>query len=107
MATVKPCLDCHRNTSNGSRCPACQKSMDSKMAASRERRRGTRTQRGYDNRWGKISKAARSAQPFCSRCGTTEDLTTHHVVPKAQGGTAEQGVAVLCRTCHAALHAGR
>ncbi len=98
MSTIKPCLDCHKPTSHGSRCPACQKIRNT-MA---EQRRGTRIERGYDNDWGRTSKEARKAQRFCSHCGTTSDLTTHHM-----GGTADDGLMVLCRSCHALLHATR
>lgn len=39
-------------------------------------------QRGYDYRWRKLSKRARRIQPFCSDCGTTENLQCDHS-PKA------------------------
>lgn len=39
-------------------------------------------QRGYDYRWQKLSKRARRIQPFCTDCGTTENLQCDHS-PKA------------------------
>ncbi len=51
--------------------------------------RTTTTQRGYDYQWQKVSKAARAAQPWCSTCGRTDDLTVDHTTD-----------AVYCRSCH-------
>lgn len=61
--------------------------------------RTTTTQRGYDYQWQKVSKAARAAQPWCSRCRATTDLTVDHVIPLAQGGDGRM-VTVLCRSCN-------
>lgn len=36
------------------------------------------TERGYGHRWQKLSQRARRIQPFCSDCGTTENLTADH-----------------------------
>lgn len=33
----------------------------------------------------------------CQLCGTTENLTVHHI-----GGSTELGLTCLCRTCHSA-----
>lgn len=41
-------------------------------------KKGTTTERGYGARWQRLSKRARKIQPFCSDCGTTEDLTLDH-----------------------------
>jgi len=38
----------------------------------------TTTERGYGWTWQKLSKRARRIQPFCTDCGTTENLTTDH-----------------------------
>lgn len=38
----------------------------------------TTAQRGYGARWQRLSKRARRIQPFCSDCGTTENLTLDH-----------------------------
>lgn len=34
--------------------------------------------RGYTSTWDKLSKRARRLQPFCSDCGTTDNLSTDH-----------------------------
>lgn len=51
--------------------------------------RTTTTQRGYGSEWQRYSKAKRAAQPWCSTCGRTDDLTTDHTTD-----------AVYCRSCH-------
>lgn len=39
----------------------------------------------------------------CARCGSTESLELHHVVPRCNGG--ENGeTEVLCHRCHVQLH---
>ena len=37
--------------------------------------------------------------PYCTRCGTTSDLTADHVTPIAKGGTGNDLV-TLCRSCN-------
>lgn len=38
---------------------------------------------------------------FCRLCGTTEDLTFEHIVPKAFGGTNTQdNITILCASCN-------
>jgi 5-methylcytosine-specific restriction protein A len=102
---ARACLTCGRITtqhSNG-RCPDCASAHDRRQNA----QRGTRTQRGYDNRWLRVSKSAIRRQPWCSDCGTAGDkanpLTGHHVTARSKGGpgTAEN-VMVLCRRCNSA-----
>lgn len=91
---AQPCLGCRRVfTGKGPRCAPCSTQYETARVA----RRGTRAQRGYGPAWIKASKAAIAAQPYCSVCGTTEDLTGDHLLPKSMGGTAEHGVRVLCR----------
>lgn len=65
----------------------------------RRKRRGSTAQRGYDNEWRKLSEQAIAAQPYCSVCGTTDDLTTDHVDPRTRGmaGLTLNDVQVLCR----------
>jgi 5-methylcytosine-specific restriction protein A len=55
--TLKPCLICNEPCT-GPRCP---------------------THRGYSNyAWTRLSKRARKLQPWCSDCGSTEDLQCDH-----------------------------
>jgi len=53
--------------------------------------------RGYDHNWRKLSKLARSLQPYCSRCHATTDLTCDHLRWPA---LTLQDVDVLCRRCN-------
>ena len=46
--------------------------------------------------WRKISKAARKAQPWCTWCQTSKDLTVDHVLAGSMAG----GIMVLCRSCN-------
>ena len=68
--------------------------------------------RGYDAAWFRLSARARRAQPFCSVCGATEDLTCDHS-PEAWK-RKERGLAirlcdvdVLCRSCNSRKGAAR
>ena len=58
----------------------------------------SREARGYNDAWRKLSRRARDLQPWCSNCGTTEDLTCDHLEWPA---TTLKQVDVLCRTCNA------
>ena len=43
----------------------------------------------------------------CQRCGGTELLQAHHIIMRSQGGSnAVSNGLTLCKSCHAALHAG-
>jgi 5-methylcytosine-specific restriction endonuclease McrA len=45
--------------------------------------------------------AAVKAQPYCSLCGSTEDLTGDHITPLAVGGlNTPRNIRVLCRSCN-------
>lgn len=50
----------------------------------------------YQEGWRERSRAAREAQPWCSRCGTKQDLTADHV----RARSLDAGVQVLCRSCN-------
>lgn len=92
MMMPRPCVDCGVVV-RATRCVMC--------ARKKERNRPTRTQRGYDHYWRELSKQMRAAQPWCSKCGSTKDLTLDHITPLAQGGINDQSNAmVLCRRCN-------
>jgi len=55
--TLRPCLDCGEPTAL-TRCPE---------------------HRGYDAEWDRLSRRARRLQPWCSDCGSTEDLQADHL----------------------------
>lgn len=56
----------------------------------------TTGQRGYDGRHKRASQSARADQPWCSWCGTDEDLTADHVDPTDPNSPLQ----VLCRPCN-------
>jgi len=92
----KPCLNCGE-LSNKARCYKCS----IRVARRREQARPTRSERGYDAEWRRLSKLLRNLQPFCSICKTTKDLTVDHIVPLSAGGsTVISNLQVLCRKCN-------
>ena len=86
MKLARPCLACGQPTRNGSRCLTCGPR--------------TTTERGYGADWQHIARAAIAAQPWCSRCGATSNLTADHVHPLVAGGSTHGPVDVLCRSCN-------
>ena len=67
--------------------------------------RGTPKERGYDERWRRLSIRARRAQPFCSDCGATDDLTADHTPEAWARREAGQSIRledvdVVCRPCN-------
>jgi 5-methylcytosine-specific restriction endonuclease McrA len=59
----------------------------------------------YNYAWRKASENARRLQPWCTRCGSVEDLTADHVVPLNRGGELvpeASWIIVLCRSCNSA-----
>ena len=94
--TWRACVECGE-PSPESRCPAHRLAEPVKRAT---------TARGYDGAWKKLSERARRLQPFCSDCGTTEDLTVDHLPiaweRKAAGKPIRlQDVDVVCRSDNA------
>lgn len=97
MPLLKPCLDCGELT-DGVRCDEHRtKRVDRKISA---------RLRGYDTAWTKLSLRARAMQPFCSVCGTGDDLTVDHSTTAWERHAARlpirlSDVRVLCRSCNA------
>lgn len=94
--TLTTCLDCGQPC-NGPRCT--EHTTDA-------------TARGYDANWKRLSKRARRLQPFCTDCGTTEDLQADHSpeawARKAAGKPIRlQDIAVRCGPCNRAAGAAR
>jgi 5-methylcytosine-specific restriction endonuclease McrA len=50
----------------------------------------------YGAQWDRLSKQLRQEQPWCTRCGSDQDLTVDHIIP----GSVEGGLMVLCRPCN-------
>lgn len=75
-------------------------------------RRGTTADKGYGYRWQQLSKKARRLQPFCTDCGSPDDLTADHTERAWQrydaGKTVRlQDIDVVCRTCNSERGAAR
>lgn len=101
------CIDCGAPSSS-TRCPDCQSEREGRTAA----RRGSRHERGYDRQWERLSARARRLQPFCTDCGTQEDLTADHLPHAWQ--KREQGhalttadIEIVCRSCNSRRGATR
>lgn len=98
--TLRPCVVCGEPTPQ-SRCD--QHTI---------RRPKSPRDHGYDAAWDRLSKRARRLQPWCSGCGSTEDLTTDHLpeawAAKEAGKTVTLAmVDVLCRACNTRRGAAR
>src|SRR4051812_4193969 len=73
---MRPCLDCGELTNVGPRCADCRPVADRRYARTTK---ATFRERGYDTAWTKLSERARRLQPWCSVCGSTDDLTADHL----------------------------
>lgn len=94
--TVKPCIlpGCGEPTEL-SRCPEHRKDTRDKRA------------RGYDWHWDQLSRRARRLQPFCTDCGSTEDLQGDHTPEAWRRHYAGRpirlrDIAVVCGPCNRA-----
>ena len=75
MATLnKPCIQCGE-LSPASYCPD-------------HTHRSGRPAHGYGSRWDRLSRRARQLQPWCTDCGSTEQLSLDHT-PEAWRRIAE------------------
>lgn len=76
-----PCLDCGEPTKAGTRCPDCAtrfNRLKPARDAPRKDRKAAPEKRGYDPAWRRLSLKARRLQPFCTDCGTRDDLQADH-----------------------------
>lgn len=92
--TLKPCLECGE-PADGTRCP-------DHPAPDRSSRKHLHIWRS--RRWTRLSKRLRRMQPWCSTCGSRDDLTVDHRVPLNRGGDPFDldNLDVLCRPCNSA-----
>ena len=99
---MRPCIVCGE-PSEETRCWTCARSHDTKPSA---------RLRGYDGAWDKLSQRARRLQPFCTDCGTREDLTADHsetAWERHDAGLAIrlEDIEVVCRPCNGRRGAAR
>src|SRR5690349_16949681 len=64
----RPCLGCGDPIPFGTYCAACRPT----------RKRPSATARGYPASWQTLSAQARARQPFCTDCGSRDNLTLDH-----------------------------
>ncbi len=100
--TLRPCIECGE-PSEAAHCPEHARPPSPKASAAA---------RGYDAAWNRLSRQARRLQPFCSDCGTTEDLQADHTpeawARKAAGKPVRLAdVDVVCGPCNRARGAAR
>jgi 5-methylcytosine-specific restriction enzyme A len=85
--TLRFCLHC--NTHHNGACP------------NKERRRGSAAQRGYGPAWQRLAARAKAAQPWCTHCHSSHDLTVDHIDPSSKHKRLSlNDVQVLCRSCN-------
>lgn len=106
-----------RDATASARCHECQpadraEDTDRPIKLRRLDDRGTRQARGYGAEWDRLSARARRKQPWCTDCGSPDDLTADHS-PEAWR-RHERGerirlrdIDVVCRGCNAARGAAR
>ena len=109
MVTMRSCIECGEIT-EAERCD--QHKIKGKDKPSGGRHEFSADQRGYDAAWRKLSERARRLQPFCSDCGTGEDLQCDHT-PEAWARKAKglpiriKDIDVVCGPCNRARGAAR
>lgn len=93
-------------------CPRCHDATGDNNSTYLKRAGVTDRQRGYGYRWIKLSRRARKLQPFCSDCGSEDDLTADHT-PEAwerhENGKSIRlrDIDVVCRSCNSERGAAR
>ncbi|MFN0092910.1 MAG: HNH endonuclease [Acidimicrobiales bacterium] len=100
-ATVCPAPGCTRIT-NGGRCHAHPMTTS---PHDEQRRRDRRRSSGRNTKaWARMRAATIARDEACTRCGSTTDLTAHHLTYPA--GSIDD-LTTLCRRCHGHVDGGR
>lgn len=95
----RPCLRCGE--------PAEASYCSEHRPAEQRKTKRSATALGYDTAWRKLSERARRLQPWCTDCGTSDNLTADHLPiawqRKAEGKTIRlDDIEVVCLTCNIA-----
>jgi len=119
MPQVHLCIDCARTVDHivRGRCSACS------PAANKERRkkhghmtgkmtpaRKAHTDFVSSPAWRRVSKLVRERDGSCVRCGSTRQLTAHHMIPVRVDPSLAldaDNCVTLCRRCHGIVEGGR
>jgi len=59
-----------------------------------------------NRRFRRLAREVKAAHPWCSVCGSLDDLTVDHLMPLAQGGDLYGALRVVCRRCNSARGVG-
>lgn len=100
---MKPCVNCGQLLEERSRCTDCATEQKKTQHRWTPKRRSREV--GYTTEWDKLSRRARRMQPWCSDCGSPEDLTADHSLEAWQRYYAGlpirlRDVDVVCRPCN-------
>ncbi len=83
------------------KCRDCTRTYERERSRYRRAVRGTTTQRGYGSDHQALAKLAIARQPWCTDCGSTDDLTADHIIPTSKGGrNVLSNYATRCRGCN-------
>lgn len=97
MPLLKPCIKAGCGAlSDKAQCPQ-HRPKDTRRIRHRPAHAAT------DWKWRKISEQTRAKQPWCSQCGTTNDLTVDHIIPVSVDPSLAYeplNLDVLCRSCN-------
>lgn len=104
MPTSPPrCCPCGGKRTNG----VCDRCGPRKRSRVSDENRGTRTQRGYDNRWLRLRAAFLAEHPLCADCEANGMVTpaeqVHHVAKVADRPDLRldwENLMALCAGCH-------
>jgi 5-methylcytosine-specific restriction endonuclease McrA len=95
------CRRCGKPTSERYFHAACGRAYEAEKSRRRRAAKGTTSQRGYGSDHQRLAKLAIARHPYCTDCGTTEDLCADHIVPTSKGGrNVLENYAVRCRGCN-------
>jgi 5-methylcytosine-specific restriction endonuclease McrA len=100
---VRLCRHCGRITREGEGYfhLECGRAYQREKSRRRRAKKGTTSKRGYDSVHQMLRKVAIARHPWCTDCGSADDLCADHIIPTSQGGRNElSNYAVRCRGCN-------
>lgn len=87
--------------------PGTHKPGGKRKTKSTARHEGTRTQRGYDNNWLKLSRLCLTDEPYCRYCARDGRVTlaevSDHIIPitiRPDLRLVRENIQSLCKLCH-------
>lgn len=108
---LRPCKQCRKLTRNANGyCDAHSHIYEEKRNKARkdhDKKRGTRTQRGYGNKWLCIRAQFLRLNPLCARCnehGVVKQANCVHHLDHNQHNNKHENLQSLCHDCHEIIH---